>query len=210
VRDEERWRVDLQHAHLAWVKGDAAAALAASDSVLAYQADSPSGLRARGAALALAGRWEDAFAAYEEAVRLRTGIVGLRCEVARDLTRAGRLEEARRQLDEARLLDAKDPTAEALRGWVALSAGDLETAGRHARQALEWGPWCDLARIVLGAAEQRAGAGAAAEEAWAPVEERIASGAPPEWTYRQDLASWETIHELPAVERELLREVKRR
>ena len=210
VRDEDRWLVDLELARLAWVRGDAAAALAAADSVLARQSDSPEGLRARASSLALAGRWDDAFAEYDKAVRLRTGVVDLRCDYAFDLLRAGRVDQARRQLDEARLLDEGDPTAEALRGWLALQAGEVAAARSHATHALEWGPWSDLARIVLGAAEQRAGNAAAAAAAWAPVRERIASHAPPEWTFRASVATWQPAHQLPAIERELLKQVEER
>jgi tetratricopeptide (TPR) repeat protein len=205
VAAEERWRVDLESSLLAWTKGDAPAALVAADSVLAGQADSPDGLHARAAALALAGRWDEAFAAYEQAVRQRTGIAGLRCDYARDLLRAGRPEPARRQLDEAGLLDPENPAAEALRGWLSLATGDAAGARRHAEQALAWGPWCDLARIVLGLAESRAGDGAAAEAAWAPVRERLARQEPPAYVYRAKLAAWESTHELPAVERELMK-----
>jgi len=115
-----------------------------------------------------------------------------------------------RQLDEARLLDEKDPTAEALRGLLALRGGDADTARTHARRALEWGPWSDLAAIVLGAAERAAGHEAAAQAAWAPVRERITSRAPLEWVYRPELATWEPTHQLPAVERSLLQELENR
>jgi tetratricopeptide (TPR) repeat protein len=180
------------------------AALAASDSVLAYQSVNPEGLRGRAEALALAGREDQAFALYDRAVRERTGVADLRCDFARDLLWAGRDAEAGRQLDAARLLDVENPTAEALRGWLALSQGDLDAARAHVKNALEWGPWCDLARIVDGAIAGRAGNRAAAERAWAPVSERIANGAPPGYAYRPKLAVWEHIHTLPAVERRLL------
>jgi tetratricopeptide (TPR) repeat protein len=209
VRAEDRWLVDMEASRLAWVRGDAATALAAADSVLARQSDSPGGLRARASALALAGRWDEAFAEYERAVRLRTGLVDLRCDYAFDLVRAGRYEEATRQLDEARLLDEKEPTAEALRALVSLRQEDPVAAMRQAQQALKWGPWSDLARIVLGAAQRDVGVGDVAAATWAPVRERIARDAPHEWIYRQDLASWVPTHTLPAVERSLLEELSR-
>jgi tetratricopeptide (TPR) repeat protein len=209
VRAEDRWLVDLEISRLAWIRGDAAAALTAADSVLARQSDNPDGLRARAAALALAGRWDDAFAGYDQAVRLRTGIVDLRCDYAFDLIRAGRAEAAGRQLDEARLLDEKDPTAEALRGLLVL-ADDPDAAMAHARQALEWGPWSDLARIVLGAAQRDIGDGAETATTWAPVHERIGRDAPLEWRYREDIATWVPTHQLAAVERALLKELESR
>jgi hypothetical protein len=172
--------------------------------VLAYQSDNPEGLRGRAAALAWLGRTGEAFALYDEAVRARTGVVELRCEYARDLLWADRVADAERQLDAARLLDAEHPTAEALRGWAALAAGDASRARRHAEQALAWGPWCDLARIVLGAATRRAEGPAAGEKAWAPVRERITRGAPPEYVFRPKMSTWERVHTLPAAERRLL------
>ncbi len=204
VRAEDRWRVDLAIGRDAWMKPAAARSLAAFDSVLAYQSDSPEALRGRAAALALAGRWDEAFPAYDRAVRVRTGIVELRCDYARDLLRAGRVEPARAQLAEAQILDRENATAEALRGWADLMADDRKAARAHLMQALEWGPWSDLARIVLGGIELAEGNEDAANAAWAPVRERLASGAPPEYVYRPKLAVWEGAHELPAVERMIL------
>jgi tetratricopeptide (TPR) repeat protein len=184
--------------------GDAAGALAAYDSVLAYQSDNPEGMRGRAAALAMAGRNDEAFKLYVEAVRVRTGVVELRCDDARDLLWAGRVPEAMAQLDEAQLLDAENPTAEALRGWAALAGGDLAGARAHVKQALAWGPWCDLARIVEGGIAVRAKDRAAAERAWVPVRERLAKKLPPEYVYRPKLAVWEHVHTLPAAEQRLL------
>jgi tetratricopeptide (TPR) repeat protein len=204
VRLEDRYLVDLEIGQLAWVDGDAAQSLAAFDSVLAYQSDNPEGQQGRAAALALAGRNDDAFRQYEDAVRMRTGVASLRCAYARDLLRAGRPAEARAQLDAAKLLDERNPQAEALRAWADLERGDLRSARQRVRQALAWGPWCDLARIVQGGIEQRSGNAGAARVAWAPVEQRLARKAPPEWVYRPALATWEQVHVLPAVERALL------
>ncbi|NOT33864.1 MAG: hypothetical protein HOP12_06810, partial [Candidatus Eisenbacteria bacterium] len=204
VRFEDRHEIDAALGGYAWIEGDAERSLAAYDSVLVYQSDSPAGLHGRASALALAGRAEEAFKTYEEAVRVRTGVAELRCDYARDLLWAGRTASAVRQLDEARLLDVEQPTAEALRGWAALESGELEAARRHAKQALTWGPWCDLALIVLGGIEQRSGNPAAADREWASVRARIAARATPEYVYRPKLATWEQIHSLPAVERRLL------
>ena len=204
VRAEDRYQVDQAIAAYAWNRGDYAQALAACDSVLAYQSDNPAGLHGRAGALALGGRHDEAFKLYDQAVRVRTGVTDLRCDFARDLLDAGRRAEAVRQLDEARLLDAENPTAEALRAWAALAGGDPAAARAHVSQALAWGPWCDLARIIEGAIAARVGDRTAAERAWAPVRERIAKGAPPEYVFRPKLATWERVHTLPAVERRLL------
>lgn len=204
VRPEDRWQIDSAIGRYAWCAGDTTRARSAYDSVLAYQSDSPDGLQGRAAVLALEARWDTAFAAYDQAVRMRTGIVDLRCDLARELLRAGRVDAARSQLAEAALLDEENATAEALRGWVALAKGDRDAARRHVKRALEWGPWSDLARIVLGAIEKAAGNGPAAAAAWAAVEQRIARDAPPEYVYRPKLAVWEEVHVLPAVERSIL------
>jgi tetratricopeptide (TPR) repeat protein len=204
VRVEDRYRIDVALGGYAWTLGDAAGALAAYDSVIAYQSDNPEGLQGRAAALALGGRLDDAFAAYDEAVRMRTGVVELRCDFARDLLAAGRVADAKRQLEEAALIDPENPTAEALRGWASLEKGDAAAARSHVTRALGWGPWCDLAHIVQGAIVARAGDLVAAQRAWAPVRERIAKGATPAYVYRPKIAVWEHVHVLPAVERSLL------
>jgi len=204
VRAEDRYQVDLAIGRGAWLAGDAARALAAYDSVLAYQSDNPGGLQGRAAALALAGRTDEAFRQYDAAVRMRTGVVELRNDYARELLRAGKVAEARVQLAEAKLLDEENSTAEALRAWAELGEGRLAAARAHAKQALAWGPWSDLARIVLGEIEQRAGAAAEARRAWAPVEQRIAGNEPPGYVFRPKLSTWEEIHTLPAVERGIL------
>ena len=99
-----------------------------------------------------------------------------------------------------------EPAIEVLRVCVGLLVQGL--TGRegtfHAKQAAAWGPWCDLAAIVSGGVEQRAGAGAAAKAAWGPVDARLASAAGPGYVYREKLATWEQVHALPAVERKLL------
>jgi tetratricopeptide (TPR) repeat protein len=210
VRAEDQYQVDQELGSLAWVAGDAVASLVVYDSVIAYQSDNPEGLQGRATALALARRWDEAFPAYDAAVRMRTGIVGLRCDYARDLLRAGRVDAARGQLDEAKLLDEENPEAEALRAWADLAAGSLDAARVHAKQALAWGPWSDLAQIIAGAIEARAGNVDGAKAAWAPIEARIARSSAPEYVYRPKLARWERVHALPAVERELLSEFRGR
>jgi len=204
VRAEDRYQIDQTLGVYAWTLGDRAGALAAYDSVLAYQSDSPEGLQGRASALALTGRNDEAFILYDQAVRVRTGVVDLRCDYARDLLWAGRTADASRQLDAAGLLDAENPTAEALRGWAALAAGNVSGARAHVKRSLAWGPWCDLARVVAGGIAMRTGDRAAAERAWTPVRQRIARRAPPEYVYRPKLAVWEHVHTLPAVERGLL------
>ena len=193
MRAEDRWLVDLEISRLAWTRGDAAKALAAADSVLARQSDSPGGLRARAAALALAERWDEAFAEYDRAVRLRTGIVDLRCDYAFDLIRAGRFEEAGRQLDEARLLDEKDPTAEALRASVPCGR-DPVAATTRALAGARMGPVVGPRAHRAGASQRAIGLGDMAAATWAPVRERLAARRAVRVADRRDLATWVAAH----------------
>ena len=61
---------------------------------------------------------------------------------------------------------------------------------------------------MLGRALAKQGDTAAAEAAWKPVRERIANNEPPSYVYRKKLSRWTSVHELPALERELLPEPK--
>jgi Tfp pilus assembly protein PilF len=175
--------------------------------VLAYQSDNPEALWGRASALALAQKWDESFRLYDDAVRLRTGVVDLRTDYARDLLLAGRPDAAGAQLAEAALLDAEHPTAEALRGWAALSAGDAAKAREHLNRSIEWGPWSDLSVILLGRTALASGDAAGALAVVQPVQDRIAANAPPEYFFRQRLSQWRSVHELPAVERSLLKEL---
>ncbi len=205
VRESDRYRVDGALGAYALLAGDGAAALAAYDSVLAYQSDSPEGLPGRAAALAqLAadgkGDWNAAFTQYDAAVRMRTGIVSLRASYALDLLRAGRVAEARVQLDAAKLLDERHPDVEALRGWAALASGDVKAARAHAEQALAWGAWSDLARIVQAGALRAGGDARAAAAAWEAFDARLAKETRPGYVFRKELSSWQLVHAHGAAE----------
>lgn len=204
LQGEDRFRVDLALADHERRLGDTAAALAAYDAVLAYQGDQPEALWGRAATLALAGRWEEAFAQYEAVLRLRTGLVPLRRDYALDLLRAGRKDAARAQIKEALILDPADPDTLALKGWLALLEGDAAAARRVAGEALALGPWSDLAAIVQAAALQALGDPDAAQAAIAPVRQRLASGAAPQYVYRPEKSGWFSVHELPASERKVM------
>lgn len=206
VAPGDRYRVDSGLGALALQAGDGAAALAAYDSVLAYQSDSPEGLPGRAGALALRATegeaaWDSVWAQYDRAVRMRTGIASLRCAYALELLRANQVARATEQLDAARLLDERQPDAEALRAWAALQKGDLAAAGAHSKQALAWGAWSDLAQAVDIAVTERSGHGAAARERWRAFDARRDATRGPSWIFRPDLATWERVHAFPAAER---------
>lgn len=204
LQGEDRFRVDLARADHHRRLGQVAEALAAYDAVLAYQGDQPEALWGRAAALALAARWDEAFAQYEAVLRLRTGLVPLRRDYALDLLRAGRVDAARGQIKEALLLDPADPDLLALQAWLALAKGDAEAARRGSATALAKGPWSDLAAIVQAAALRALGQAEASQAAIAPVRERIARGTPPQYLYRPEKSAWYSVHELPASERQVL------
>ncbi|MCV2358249.1 tetratricopeptide repeat protein [Paucibacter sp. TC2R-5] len=204
---DDRYLVDLALGDNHRKLGDGPRALAAFDAALAYQSDSPEGLWGRASALAMLDeRWDEAFAVYEQALRLRTGVVALRADLVQDLLRAGRFDLAAKQLSEALLLDAEDPRLAALGAWLALeSKKDPEGARLLAHAALEKAPWNDLALIVKGAALKSLGRLEESQQVLAPLRERMAKSAPPQWLYRADKSSWVSVHELPNVERGLLR-----
>ncbi len=201
---EDAFRVDLARADGYRRLGDVPNALAAYAAVLAYQGDQPEALWGRAATLALAGRWDEAFAQYDAVLRLRTGLLALRRDYALDLLRAGRTEPARAQLKEALLLDPRDPDTLALKGWLALLDGDAAAARKTADEARAAGAWSDLAVAVQAAALRAQGQGDAAAAALAPLQQRIAAGAPPRYLYRPEKSAWQSVHELPAAERRVM------
>ncbi|HEY1129821.1 MAG TPA: tetratricopeptide repeat protein [Roseateles sp.] len=204
---EDAFRVQLALADHYRRLGNTAAALAAYQAALAYQGDQPEALWGRAATLALDGRWDDAFAQYQAALRLRTGLVPLRRDYALDLLRAGRTEPARAQVREALILDPADPDTLALKGWLALIDGDAAAARRNADEALVLGPWSDLAVIVKAAALQSLGQADDARAAIAPLRQRIASASPPQYVYRPEKSGWFSVHELPASERRVMEQL---
>ena len=204
VREEERYLVDLELGRLRWVAGSPEASRRAFQEVLEYQADNPEGLWGLAEASALAGDWDAAFARFEEAVRLRTGVVELRAAYARELLRAGRRALAREQIDAALLLDPEDPEVLALEAWWLLEEGRGEEGRAKAGRALEIAPWCDLARIVLARIEMKRSDPAAARQSVAPVLRLIEKGTPPRYVYRSKWGRYDLVHMLPEVERRLI------
>lgn len=204
LKGEDAFRVNLALADHHRRLGNLAEALAAYGAVLAYQGDQPEALWGRAATLALAGRWDESFTQYDAVLRLRTGLLPLRRDYALDLLRAGRIAPAREQVQAALLLDPRDPDAIALKGWLALVDGDVAAAQREADAALALGSWSDLAAIVRAAALQRQGQADAAAATLAPLRQRIAANAPPQYVYRADKSGWFSVHELPASERRVM------
>jgi len=205
LQGEDRFLVDLATADALRNQGLAERAQAAYEAALVYQADSPEALWGKAASLALAQRWDAAFAQYEHVLRLRTGLVPLRADRLLDTLRAGRLDQAHVQLKEALLLDPTDPQLLALAAWLALSEKDAAGALAQADAALAKGPWCDLAVIVKAAALKALGRGDESAKAVALLRERVKAGMGPQYLYRPEQSAWASVHEMPAVERAQMR-----
>jgi tetratricopeptide (TPR) repeat protein len=204
VRPQEIYRIDLELGRLRWIEGNAVKSQEAYAAVLDYQADDPNGLWGMASALALAKDWARAWERYEEGVRIRTGVVELRADYARDLLRAGEKDRAREQVDAGLLLDAEDPRILALDAWILLEEMEWDRAKASATRALEFGLWSDLARIVLARVEAELFNEDEAASIKAPVLKRLREGAPPEYVYRSKWGRYDQVHTLPAVERALL------
>ena len=204
LASDERFELDMARAGYALHQGRTEAALAAYEAALAYQADSPEALWGRAATLALAGRWDTAFAVYGQVLKLRTGLIALRLDLARDLLLAGRVEPARAQLAEARTLNPTEPQLLAMEGWLALVDGQPGQALARADEALRRGPWCDTALIVRAAALRRQGQADAAAQALAPLRGRLAGDAGPRYVYRADISGWDSVRRDSAVLKRVL------
>lgn len=204
VRGVEQYRIDQELGRLYWVAGRAETSRAAYARVLEYQSDDPQGVWGMASAHALAGEWSEAWARYDEAVRLRTGVVELRADYARDLLRAGERDRARGQIEEGLLLDPDDPNLLAMKAWSLVEDGDLDGAEAAAGPALAASPWCDAARIALAMAKVRRGERALAETVLLPILERMEAGAAPEYVYRSKWGRYDQVRTHPAVERALV------
>ncbi|MBV8500649.1 MAG: tetratricopeptide repeat protein [Paucibacter sp.] len=204
LQGEDGYLADLTMAQGLYNQGTGSQALLFFDAALRYQADSPEALWGRAATLAQLERWDEAFAVYEQVLRLRTGLVALRADQLRDLIRAGRLDQARTQLKEALLLDPTDPSLGALGARLALEEKNAADALTQAEAVLARAPWCDLAVIIKGRALQALGRADEAHAAVAPLRYRIKAGSGPQYLYRPEQSVWVSVHELPSVERDLL------
>ena len=125
-------------------------ALAAYDSVLAYQSDNPDGLRGRASALALAGRDHESFALYEEAVR-DAHRAWSTCAATSRATCCGRasVDGAARQLDEARCSTPR------IRPPRRCAAGPRLSAATPAPRAAHVQPGAGLGAVVRPRAHRR-------------------------------------------------------
>lgn len=205
----DQYQVDLALGGYYLRLGDVGRAIRSYDLVLAYQSDNPEALWGKAAALALAEKWDEAFTLYDNVLRLRTGVIELRADLARDLLRAGRFDQAGSQLAAARLIDPTDPTILALDGWLALLNGDQSGALTKSSAALKTAEWNDVARLVKGLALKALGRKKEALATLRPLRDRIAKNSPPGYVYRPAASTWISVYESPAVQRRLLAEILR-
>ena len=193
----DRFEVDMALGRYRLTLGQTEAALTDFEQALAYQADNPEALWGRASALAQAQRWAEAFEVYGRVLQLRTGLMPLRLDYARQLLIAGRLEQAQAQLNETRTLNPTEPELLALQAWLALAQQQPSQALALSAQALQAAPWCDTARLVQAAAWRMQGDAQQRQQAQAQLDElqaRLRPGATPRQVYRADVSGWTTVN----------------
>lgn len=203
IREQDSPTVDLELGRMYWIHGDGSAALQSYDRALAVQADMPEAIWGRAMAHALEQEWDEAWIAYDEAVRSRTGIVQLRCDYALDLMRAGETDRAAEQIEEARLLDGTDPTVRALDAWLILVRGDAKRAREIAATVTREFDWCVLASIVEARAALELGDTAAAEATARSIRAQMAVNHP-RFVFRPQWGRYDEVATFPAIERALI------
>ncbi|HEY1130812.1 MAG TPA: tetratricopeptide repeat protein [Roseateles sp.] len=190
---DDRLAVEMALGGYALEAGRADAALAAYEQALSYQGDDPAALWGKAAALALAKRWEPAFASYRQAIKLRTGLLPLRLGLARDLLLAGRTAEADQQLGEAQTLQPQDAELMALRAWVALAQGRAEAALALADGALKAAPWSDTSVVMRAAALRALLRGDEARALQSRLDQALSPAGAPRYVYRAETRRWTSI-----------------
>jgi tetratricopeptide (TPR) repeat protein len=132
-------------------------AITQCDAVLQLQANHPTAIWQRAnsrARLAWQGEtldstiFEQSVADYESAVLMRSGVMGLRLDYARDLIFAGRLDEADAQIIEAETLHPNDPLPMTYRAWLLRLQGDVEASDHLFSDALAIEPTPDDAHVL--------------------------------------------------------------
>ncbi|MCB2198707.1 tetratricopeptide repeat protein [bacterium] len=161
---EDRFEMQQLLGYEEYLHGNEGLAIAWYDSALAVQADLPGAIWNRASALADSALetsdttlFDQARTEFDRAVRLRSGVAGLRYEYARVLLMWGDLDGADAQLSEAEALRPNDPETLSYRALYMVSAGDTSGAKELIEQALALTPTPDITRIVaasLGLANQ--------------------------------------------------------
>ncbi|MBI5837069.1 MAG: tetratricopeptide repeat protein [Candidatus Eisenbacteria bacterium] len=217
VDARERYQVDQAIGRAALEEGLGAEARVAADSVLAYQSDNPEGLQLRAEAEGAAGRVDSARAYFERAVRVRSGLMGLRMACAATfLMQSSRthgtpaaaplVDEAVKHVEAARLVDPAEPRVAMMDGWAALARGDLAGARKHLDKATAAAEWLDLAHILRARVRAATGDKAGASAELAPIRARLAKPMPMRYIYNPRQSYYEAVGELGYVERAMVPE----
>ncbi len=177
--------------------------------VLDYQSDHSDALWGMAVALGDGGKRELAHDYFRAALARRTGIVALRLDYARFLLQGGDTVQARREITEAQLLDPSGHDVITFSGWLDALGGRWSEALRRYDEALELAPHDDLAKILKLEALKAMGR---SDEAKALASElRKASKHPqPVWVYSPRLADYESVHQWPEWQLQLLKSVLKR
>jgi tetratricopeptide (TPR) repeat protein len=142
--------------------GAADQALALAERALASGLTHPLPLRIAAGARAAAGRFEEAFALFDRAVRLAPGDASLRLEIARALSTARQPEAALRAAEAALACAPQWPPAWTLKARLLWDRGDWDGARGAFERALQLDPGFAEAAAGLAALELQAGAPEAA------------------------------------------------
>ena len=152
---EERHIIQQSLGYAEWMKGNEGAAIEQFDLALQAQADLPASVWLRASALADSALetsdstlFAQAVAGFEDAVRIRSGWVGLRYDYTRVLLQWGDLESAGIQLAEAEALRPTDPETYCYRAWLTAANGDTAQALEQLQNAFEMKPLPDIARLL--------------------------------------------------------------
>ncbi|GBE29418.1 hypothetical protein BMS3Bbin04_00430 [bacterium BMS3Bbin04] len=94
--------------------------------------------------------FSEAVADYERVIQMRSGVMELRLDYARDLMFAGRMDEADRQIGEAETLHPNDPLPMTYRAWWLMETGESARGEQLLSEALAFDPVPD-ATLVLAA-----------------------------------------------------------
>ncbi len=93
--------------------------------------------------------------AYRRAIELNPSDADAHVEYALFLRGAGRMDEARREIESALVLDPLSPHVHLVAGWVSISADRLDDARSHLERALQLEPQFPSAMYFLGRVDER-------------------------------------------------------
>jgi tetratricopeptide (TPR) repeat protein len=171
--------------------------------ILAEQSNDPDALWGLGNALAGLKRYDEADSAFGEAVKKRSGVVGLRLDYAQAMLAAKRNDIAGEQVVEASLLAPKDGDVLTFLGWIAATGGDWEAAKINYTAALEADPDYRLASVLLITAEKKLGNKNEAARLLKQAQAQMKSDSP-EWHYVTRISDYEARKVWPHDLKELL------